>query len=990
MFKSRGFFLCVLLCLALGSVAQAQTVTLSGTVTDNQGGVLPGVTITVTDVDTGRQQVSVTDANGVYRFPILPAGTYRLEADLSGFAHMVLPSLELLVGQAASVPIKMSLAGVEETVTVTGESPLVDVLTSEVAGNVDRRMMEDLPVQGRNWMELSLLVKGVTGNDTANNRPGTIRDESFQLNLDGQQITQRVASSFFGQPKFSREAIAEFEIVTNQFDITQGRSAGMQVNAITRSGTNNLSGAFYGYFRDDALNAADHVAGEVLPFQNQQIGGAIGGPIIQDKLHYFVSYEYERQPSTTFAQPPLLPGQSFTIPTPVTQNSVMGRVDHSVTDSDQLSYRVSYWDFQTPDYLTSNDHPTNSAERTQNSLNILGTWTKLWNADMVSELKIGYNGFEWQNLLAHAGTITTKPGAAGSCSQEFGSTTDQLACQPNYVFPGGLTIGGPRNYPQRFTQDLFSGRFQLNWSKGSHDMKIGGEFLKWRDGDEWHLLERGEFIFDERPTDLNRRFPQECSLDPSCWDLSGLDSTVNRFNQNVGNWTIDIPRPSWAIWFGDTWQANDNLTVNYGVRWDVDWGALAPPFVTTQITFNQATSGREAGSPLFKSDIRDLNNVAPRFGFAYDVGGRGDLVIRGGTGLFYTVSSSNVTFSQQSFNTERILVNSFPNDGQPGFIEDPTRGVTPDDILNGRVDLPPQAPRVIAHDYVMPYSWQSSVGFQKQIGADLGVDADFVYWKSYNDPYAMDPNLFFDSATGYNLPISQFGRPDPKFTQVRYLTSKGNQDYAALQTGVRRRFKDNYQIGLTYTLMFMRHDDTTSWGYFPNNSFNPKDDWATAVDFQRHTLRLNGMYQFGYGFQVSAAYYYGSGNRFATELSGNPTGKPASDNRLNLTGNPIPIPQDVQGRFDGPDVIGEGPGNEAPRNALEGYGLHRIDVRVTKVFDLGAIRISGIAEIFNLFDNANYGSYNGVINSSTFGDPRQNGAIAYGPRSAQLAFRIDF
>ena len=129
-----------------------------------------------------------------------------------------------------------------------------------------------------------------------------MRDRQFQLNLDGQEITQQVAGSGFGQPRFSREAIAEFQVVTNLFDITQGRSLGMQVQAISRSGTNNLDGSVYGYFRDDKLNAKDFIANRVLPYSNQQIGGAVGGPIIRDKLHYFLSYERENEPNTILAR----------------------------------------------------------------------------------------------------------------------------------------------------------------------------------------------------------------------------------------------------------------------------------------------------------------------------------------------------------------------------------------------------------------------------------------------------------------------------------------------------------------------------------------------------------------------------------------------------------------------------------------------------------------------------------------------------------------
>src|SRR6266542_2136879 len=151
------------------------------------------------------------------------------------------------------------MAAVSESVTVVVGAPLVDTTSNQVTGNVDRRQMEQLPLQGRNWMELSKLVKGITANDVANT-PGVTRDDDFQLNLDGQQITQKVAGSGFGQPKFSRESIAEFQIVTNMFDITQGRSAGMEIQAISRSGTNTMSGSLYGFFRSDKFNAPDTVA----------------------------------------------------------------------------------------------------------------------------------------------------------------------------------------------------------------------------------------------------------------------------------------------------------------------------------------------------------------------------------------------------------------------------------------------------------------------------------------------------------------------------------------------------------------------------------------------------------------------------------------------------------------------------------------------------------------------------------------------------------
>jgi hypothetical protein len=277
--------------LALPTVAFGQAnATVTGTVTDESKAILPGVTVSATEITTGRQFVGVTDERGEYRFVNVSPGTYKIQAELTGFATVTTPNLELLVGQNALVPFTLKVATLQETVTVTGLSPLVNTSSSQVAGNIDRRQMEDIPLAGRNWMELALMVKGVTSNNI-DQRPGVERDSQFQLNLDGQQITQKVASSTFGQPKFSREAIAEFQIITNMFDITQGRSTGSQVQAISRSGTNNLKGSFYGNFRDDKFNATDPVANRVLPYQNEQVGGTLGGPIVKDKLLYFASYE---------------------------------------------------------------------------------------------------------------------------------------------------------------------------------------------------------------------------------------------------------------------------------------------------------------------------------------------------------------------------------------------------------------------------------------------------------------------------------------------------------------------------------------------------------------------------------------------------------------------------------------------------------------------------------------------------------------------------
>ncbi len=960
----------------------AQDASLIGNVVDSTKAALPGTTITATMIDTGRASTTVTDERGEYRLRGLAPGRYRVQAELSGFSTVVIPDIELLVGQNRSLPFAMQVASLTETLTVTGESPLVDISSTQVGGNVDRRQMEELPLQGRNWMELAMQVKGITAN-AVDSTPG-VRDRQFQLNLDGQEITQQVAGSGFGQPKFSREAIAEFQVVTNLFDITQGRSLGIQVQAISRSGTNNYDGSVYGYFRDDKWNAKDFIANRVLPYANRQLGAAVGGPLVRDKAHFFASFERENEPNTILTSMAALPGSSWSFDTKLVQNSFLGRGDWQLTPNDHLTARASYWDWDNPfTQISGTEHPSQAAARSRKAVNIVGTWAKVLSPTTLQEVKIGYTHFDWQNQLA----------------------VPALASTPNYVFPGGTIFGQRRNYPQEFFQNTISARYDLMMTAGRHDMKFGGEFLRWHDTGQWQLLSRGEYIFTSTPADLARRFPIDAWNDPSKWDVTGLDSIVQRFDQNFGDWTIDIPRPTWAVWFGDTWRMKDELTVNYGIRWDADWGALDPPHITTQATFDPGPGwaypdlALQPGAMLYPNNLRDLGSVAPRGGFTWNVGGRGDLVIRGGSGLYYSIPDSNTTFSIQSFNGERILVNSFPNDRQPGFIQDPTRGRTPEDFLSGRFPVPAQGPRVIAHDYQMPSTWQSILGMQKQIGSQLGVEADFTHWKGYHFARQRDPNLFFDPATGYNRNPNQ-GRPDPKYGQIQWLESNGKADYAAISSGLNRRYANNWQASLNYTYMLFMHDNTTGFQSQGNNPFDPEAEWARSTDFQRHTVRLNGIWRLPYDISLSGAYLFGSGNYYATTIALNPFGHTGTT-RLNSRTTAFTIPESivtsagnsdtvpVLDRFDGPASIA--PGEIAPRNALKGLPLHRIDLRVSKDINLPrGLRVTGIAEVFNVTNHANFGAYNGQISSTSFGQPRQNLLNAYQPRVMQLAFKVSF
>lgn len=987
--------------VALAGQARAQEATVIGTVADETKALLPGATVTATNLETGAQAVAVTDQAGEYRLLRLPPGKYKLQAELTGFTTIVFPSVELLVGQNATVPFVMKIATVNESVTVTGDAPLVDTSSSQVAGNVDRRQMEELPLQGRNWMELSKLVKGVTANDVGNSVGTGAMDDMWQLNLDGQQITQKVAGSGFGQPRFSREAIAEFQIVTNMFDITQGRSAGMEIQAISKSGTNTTSGSGYGFFRSDSLNSADPVAKDkngnplVLPYSNQQVGGTLGGPIVKDKVHYFVSYEYEREPGTAFQQGALFPSSYASSNSYQNgQKSFLARVDDQLSTVDRLTVRGSYWTWQNPFVVTNGTTPpSESSNQTKNATNVLGTWTKVMaGGNRLLEIKGGYNGFHWTN-----------------------APQTSMIGTPEYRIPG-MTIGAPYNYPQTLKQDNWDGRFDLSWHKTKHDLKIGGEYIHVHDGGPWYIQRVGFFNFSQAPpaSVLAAAFPAGSDLDPTRWNVSLLNPFVTNANINFtqGDWTIDAPRPTYALWIGDNWRASSNLTVNMGLRWDADPNMSSPPgIVQSNILVNNqipaaygeyATGVNDFG---YKSGIRDWKDVAPRVGFSYNVGGNNDLVIRGGTGIYFASPVSNVTFSPQLYS--QLVSAQFVFDGRSDFITNPTNGLTTAQIFSGTVKLPAQTVRSIAPDFRSPYNWQSSIGFQKQINAVTGFDVDITHWTEYRDTRTIDGNLIYNPATGYNLSNGAVAaRPNPAYGPVFVFTSDGKRDQTAMASSLTRRLRNHFQAGVTWTLMFeMKDNGTVGYGTAPSN--NPFDylngEWATSQDFQRNTVRTWMLAQLPFGINASASYFYGSGNRFNDVIATAPYGK-TGNNRLNLAGNggsepTIVIPAAILGRWDGASTYASG--SVIPRNALEGLPLHKVDLHVTKDVPLGGhVKAQLIGEVFNVFNHANYGAYNTSLNpaantattsaTSTFGLPATSAGTAYVPREGQLGFRVTF
>ena len=920
----------------------AQEATLIGTVTDATGAVLPGVTITALHEASGNTLVTTTDERGEYRLPVR-TGTYRVTADLQGFGQGV-RSIELLLGQQAIVNIRMTPATVQESVTVTGEAPLLDVTQSRLSGNIDPRQVSELPVNGRNWVDLTMLAPGSRAN-AVGETPVALdtQNANFQLNVDGQQVSQTISGGF-GQPHFSKDAIAEFEFVSNRFDAGQGRSSGVQVNAITKSGSNTFAGSYSGYFRDDKLNAADFIQHRVLPYSDQQLSGTFGGPIRHDRVHFFVNYEYERQPQTfSYATP--FPKFNFDQIGTNAEHRRGARVDFQLGQS-HLSIRganhlnkIPY----DPRYTGGSAITPSSAEgvdRHSNELQI--NYTTIVSRQTVNEIKSGYSGFYWVQYNYAKNPAFPQLGGYGA---------PQIRLQ-------GLTIGQLHtNSPGKVGQDYYSVRDDLSYTlsgAGTHSLKTGGEYLRFRT--YLNFISNQVGVFDATaapiPANIETYFPN--LMDISTWNFAALSPLVRQYTIGVGNRSDGVTRNVYGAWIQDDWTMSRHLTLNLGLRYDLHDGLLGEGIELLPFT--------PGDRPL------DKNNYQPRIGFAYTVDDR--TVVRGGFGKYYGELTDNaaLNFNANTLQAQLLVL----NDGRGNFAADPFNGAIPTYEQAIRSGAVRNASSVIHPNAQVPYSYQSSIGLQRQLGAAASVEADYVFTGSRHDGGTANVNLTYDPATGTNYPFADRARRAyPDWGTVSMIITEGRSNYQALQTAFTKRMSNHWQASGTYSLSTLKDADLAAYsGLNPVPFPVPKDlggEYGLAVSDQRHRAVMNGIWELPHSFQLSGLYFYGSGMRFATTAGTDRRNTGASNGRLRADGTII------------------------SRNNFIGHPLHRVDLRLQREFRLvSRTHIDGVLEVFNLFNHANYGSYVTAESARNFGAPSAVQNVAYYPRTVQLGFRLIF
>src|SRR5688572_21649679 len=968
--------------IALPGAASAQEAVLTGTVTDSTGAVLPGVTIVAVNDATGNRFEGVTDERGIYRIPAR-VGAYAISAELSGFSTVTRSGVQLLVGQTAAVNLQMSPSTVQETVTVSAEAPLLNVTTSSLGANINPEQVEELPVAGRNWLGLALLAPGsrtVSGNAQAplpDRNNGEVRE--FQLNMDGQQISSELGTG--GQPKFSQDSIAEFQFISNRFDATQGRSSGVQVNVITKSGTNSLSGLFRTNFQSDRFNAEHPVVLRTLPISNQQYSTAIGGPIMQDKLHYYGNFEYERAPLASVWTTPY-PAFNLELNGKFSRKIAGARLDYQVSQDTRLMGRVSGSQSYTPfGGGSATAHPASTIDTADRNREYLGSMTQVLSNRAVNEIKGGYSHFGFEN-----NTLVT-------WSKHWQASNGITNGYPRIQLTGfnfNANANAPRHRDQKVTQirDDFTFSYE---ARGRHDLRLGGEFVDHYE-DSLNCNQCGGTI-DARgtfggaaipsPAQLQSWFPDPFNADT--WNLAALSPWVRTYTIGIGEFPNQYHQPKYGAWAQDDWRIGNQLTLNLGIRYDLSLNSFA----------NDLGLEYRAGQPPFYSPGRpnDTNNVQPRIGFAYQL--TDVTVIRGGSGLYFS-DALTVDAFWPKYNTQLLRL-QFTNDGRADFAANPLNGQplpTYDQaqgqlcnsaaqaanfaawrasnfagaapcILNALQEMP--AP----DEYMsMARNWNSSIGFQRQLGSSFALEADFVYTKGTNEKDTIpNVNLAYDPATGVNLPFNNANRarlPWPEMGVVSMIPHNARSGLKSLQTAFTKRLSNRWQASATYTLSWLYSAENQPFSGLQIVPFGVQPDlgneYGLAGDDQRHRAVFNGIWQVGRGFQLSGLHYFGAGIRAGNEYGG--------DLRLlGATGSARLRPN----------------GSLVERNSYIQPSQNKTDLRVQQRVPLGGrLAIDLIGEVFNVFNRPNF-TETVQESSANYGKPSDG---QY--RTAQVGFRLTF
>jgi Carboxypeptidase regulatory-like domain len=911
-------------------LGQTDTGTIDGRVLDQSKAPVPSATVTAKNVATGLTRTTTSSSAGTYRFEALPAGKYDVSITLAGFSAPAHTGVEVLVGTATSVDFAVRVGAVAETVTVTGETPLIQATRSDVGQVITSDLVENIPLNGRKFQDLSLLVPGTrqanyydpTKTEVGGVSYGGLTARSVIINVDGGDNNDGVVRGLLQQ--FSADAIQEYKVTTQRYSAEFGRSVGGVVNVITKSGTNQLSGSAFLFARDDALNAKTHFEKEEnlekQPFSQQQFGGSIGGPIRKDRAHYFAAYERNRRDDfATISTGGVLPDEEGAAEKPFRNHLLAGKVSFTPADAQSLMVRYAREDQnRLHDFIGGNTLRSAGATNTNVIDSVIGKHTAVIGQSRLNEVLVLFQNFE-NNIIAED---NTKPGIQ----------------TPDFFF--GANLNTPQQTIQRRWQikDDFSFR-KTGWG-GDHDFKVGAEIIQSHYGGFFVPTLYGNFNFQNAlpGNDIN----------------AYLNAIADTFTGSAGDNEFDDNWTYTSVYFQDDYRPTPRLTLNLGLRYEVQSGPYTNRFDTVTLRSLDAI-----GSPTERKT--DLNNIGPRIGFAYDVRGDGRTVARGGYGIYYDEIFSNITLYEywSQVDSPTFFVSASPPPFTPAQYaanRDAIRESFKDPTFAG------QQLRLTAPDLRQPYSHHFNLGAGHQFTRSVALEVDYVHAEGKQEVHRWRIN----TPQNVNTRLSPAGVFDPRYGPMIVEGNRGHSRFDGLYFTGKVRMAQASVIS-TYALTYGKNI-ADGFNTLPADITNAdfELDWGWMPNDVRHRFTTGAIFQLPGDFQYSTAIQAQTGKPFSA-LTG--------EGGLRLAVR----------------AIDPATGQMYPRNSFRADGFFSWDMRISKNLRFANRRsLELLFEIFNITDTVNFSrdDYFTTFTSSSFGEP--SAIVPNSQRQAAFGARFKF
>jgi outer membrane receptor protein involved in Fe transport len=978
--RSCTVLLVGLFLLFLGStlLAQQPTGSITGVVTDASGAVIPGVTVIATDTNRSYTRSTTTSDEGEYILAGLPVGTYKLTLSATNFHAFNVYDFRVNVGQTHTLDVVLEAGSIHPHYIEI--YPTIDTQTSKVDTVIRDNEVENLPLNGRNFLELALLTPG---NSPAPNfdptKAGTVVISSAgQLGRGGNVMIDGTDNNddVVGGPlvNISQDAVGEFQVATNRFTAESGRSSSSIINVVTKSGTNALRGSASVFERDRRLQGLPATADRRLPappFDRQQYSFAIGGPIVKDKAFAFGAFEFRDQDGAVQVRRRDVANRTFITefaPAPLTNYLLNTRFDFRLNDTNDLNFRYTFED------ITATD--SSKLDRAAGSASYRETLANRFHAFQAA----------WTSVLS--------PNAVNSLSasvNDFANDTQPVTQGIQYTFPS-LLDGSSFRVPQATKQNRVQvgDTFSLIW--GNHFFKFGGEAHLVRSELGLGVFREGriEFVQDFANADRNN----DGRIDDN--DLLFIVTLRSQFPARDLN-LPDIDNEHFAFFIQDDWRVHRNLTLNLGLRYQVD-------------TNEKNIDGYADRNPLVESFYRgtrkrDLNNFAPRVGFNYSPLDSGRLSFHGGYGLYYDRIVLQISTLERGLDGRALPIAvragnaiTAPN-GMPVYLDMNGRFVPGAPVFSNPFTgfvLPGAGAsgiNIIDNDLQNPMVQQSNLGVQWEFASNYVLRADYLH------------NFGTHFIIGRNVGVvinPVVGGPD----RVVNLESSAKTFYDGLLLSVEKRFGNKFGFRASYTLsksLNYANDDQIPFSNGPLDPNNLRREFGPAPNDQRHRFVAAGTIELPYGFRFSPIMTFASGVPMDILL-------PDASSRIpmlqrNAGGRLFKTAAELNAFIT--DVNSRGGMNGAPlplapADARFNDGFGSLDARVSRVFTFAErFRLEPIIEVFNLFNttnilgrsNTNYSGFGNVLGAENFGRPVTTAGGVFGsggPRAFQIAGRFSF